>query len=250
MPTVTVRLDDNTRDALQARADEDGLNISDFLRELIRAELEPVHEQEAHEGFTPASLTPKERHTLSLLHRILARVLPEDSRDVDGDREYQLERAKVLEAGFTQEYWTEFAGIDSELSKRDAQFVMDVLDFFRMVDASVAELQETEPVPDDVVRALRFRGFDHNHPLEHKMADYAKFLVEDGRWDERAAFFSGPERGNSHHPTIATYSRLLAEYRRIREDKRRKPSTGRTGRMLSAADLQDLAAARVHPENR
>jgi len=250
MPTITVRLDDDTRDALQARADEDGLNISDFLRELIRAEVLPVHEPEVREGFTPASLTPKERHTLSLLHRILARVLPEDSNDVDGDRDYQLERAKVLEAGFTQEYWTEYAGIDPELSKRDAKFVMDVLDFFRMVDASVAELEKTEPVSEDIVHALRFRGFDHNHPLEHRMADYAKFLVSDGRWEERAEFFNGPAKGNSHHPTIETYSRLLAEYRRIREERRRKPSTGRTSPTLSAADLQDLAAARVHPENR
>lgn len=250
MPTITVRLDDDTRDALQAHAEEEGLTVSDFLRELIRAEVTPVREDAVREGFTPDSMTPKERHILSLLHRILARVMPEDSNDVDGDAEYQLERAKVLEAGFTQEYWTEYAGIAPELSKRDAKFVMDVLDMFRMVDHSVAELTKTEPVSDEIVYSLRFRGFDHNDSLERKMANYVEFLVSDGRWVERAEFLEGPERGNSHHPTIDTYSRMLAEYRRIREDGRKKPSNGRASRTLSVADLNALAAARVHPENR
>lgn len=250
MATITVRLDDETRDALQARAEGEGATVSDFLRDLIRAAVIPVREEDERDGYTPDSMTAKERHVLSLLHRILARVLPDDANDVDGDAEYQLERAKVLEAGFAQEYWTEYAGIAPELSKRDAKFVMDVLDMFRMIDYSVAELKKTERVDDDLVYALRFRGFDHNDSLESKMGKYVEFLVNDGRWEERADFVNGPDRGNSHHPTIDTYSRMLAEYRRIREEHARKPAKGRAHRRLSGEDLAALRAARVHPDNR
>lgn len=250
MPTITVRLDDETRDALQSQAEGEGMTVSDFLRDLIRAAVIPVREEDERDGYTPDSMTAKERHVLSLLHRILARVLPADANDVDGDAEYQLERAKVLEAGFTQEYWTEYAGIAPELSKRDAKFAMDVLDMFRMIDHSVAELQKTDQVDEDLVHALRFRGFDHNDPLESKMANYVEFLVSDGRWEERADFLNGPERGNSHHPTIDTYSRMLAEYRRIREEQGRRPSKGRVHRRLSNEDLLALRAARIHPDNR
>lgn len=48
------------------------------------------------------------------------RVLPEDANDVDGDREYQLERAQVIEKGFTAEHETEFCGIKPELSPKAA----------------------------------------------------------------------------------------------------------------------------------
>ncbi|MDM7886571.1 YfbU family protein [Curtobacterium sp. RHCKG23] len=250
MPTITVRLDDETRDALQSQAEGEGVTVSDFVRDLIRTAVVPIREEDERDGYTPDSMTAKERHVLSLLHRILARVLPADANDVDGDAEYQLERAKVLEAGFTQEYWTEYAGIAPELSKRDAKFVMDVLDMFRMIDYSVAELQKTDQFDEELVNALRFRGFDHNDPLESKMANYVEFLVGDGRWEERADFLNGPERGNSHHPMIDTYSRMLAEYRRIREEQARRPAKGRVHRRLRDEDLLALRAARIHPDNR
>lgn len=248
---MTIRLDDDIRDALTLRAEEGGMTMSDFVRELIRAAVVPVRvEDGAREGFAPDTLSPSERHTLSLLHRILARVLPEDANGADGDPAYQLQRATVLEKGFTQEYWTEYAGINSELKKRDAKFCMDVLDMFRMIDFSITEHAKNEPISEELAHSLRYRGFDHNDALEQKMASYVEFLISDGRWVERADFVEGPERGNSHHPTLETYSRMLAEYRRIREDQRKKPSSGRTSRGLSIEGLQALAAARVHPDNR
>lgn len=250
MPTITVRLDDEVRDALQACADEESVNVSDFVRELIRARVVSVRDPDEREGFAPDSMTPKERHTLSLLHRILARVLPEDANDVDGDSEYQLERAKVLEEGFTQEYWTEFAGISPELSKRDAKFVMDVLDMFRVVDASIARLPEEESLNDGLRYSLEYQGFDHNDSLELKMANYAEFLVKDGRWEERAGFITGPEHGNSHHPTLSLYSRMLAEYRRLRQGQRKQPSVGRDRGLLNKKELELLAGSRTHPDNR
>lgn len=56
-----------------------------------------------------------DRQVLSLLHRILARVLPEGNDDVDGDAGYQLARARGHRGkAYTGEYWREVAGSSRE----------------------------------------------------------------------------------------------------------------------------------------
>ena len=126
-----------------------------------------------------------DRQVLSLLHRILARVLPEDANDVDGDAEYQLTRAEVIESGFTGEYWREVAGFRTELSKRDCDRVLDILDMFRVITYSIKRLKEQgATIDDDVAYELEFQGFDYRDGLEGHMASYVKFLMSDGRWAE------------------------------------------------------------------
>lgn len=251
MPTITVRLDDETRDALQQRASADGVTVSDFVRDLIREEVVSLRSDDDHQqGYAPDSLTPKDRHVIALLHRILARVLPEDAKDVDGDSEYQLERAQVLEEGFTQEYWLEFAGISPELGKRDSQRVINILDMFRVADYSLAQLEKAGTAVDEgLASALRYRGFDFNDSLEAKMADYVKHLIKNDRWTERAEFvLNGPTGGNSHSRVLETYLRMLAEYRRIMA--RRGPAPGLDGFLLTEDELKAIAAEQVHPDNR
>lgn len=225
------------------------MTVSDFVRDLISEAVVDLRGADGPDGYIPDTLSPKERHTLALLHRILGRVLPEGENDVDGDKAYQLERAKVLEDGFTQEYWVEFAGIDSELSKRDSQRVMDILDLFRVAGDSITRLRaDGIEVPDEIVRAMRYQGFDFNDPLEGKMAAYVKHLVGDGRWEEHAAFVTGPTSGNSHSLVLETYLRMLAEYRRVRS--RRRPTLGGRDHALTLDELNAIAAERVHPDNR
>lgn len=249
MATLTVRLDDDTRDALQQRAADSGMTVSDFVRDLIREQVVELDDEIRRVGYAPESLTPKERHVLALLHRILGRVLPGDAADTDGDLNYQLERARVLEEGFTQEYWTEFADLDAELSIRDSQRINDILELFRIADDSIALLErDGTPVPDDLRDALRYRGFDFNDSLEMKMATYVKHLVKTDRWTERAEFVLGPTSGNSHFPVLATYLRMLAEYRRIRE--RRRPGLTPASYALTIDELRAIAAEQVHPKNR
>lgn len=248
MATITLRLDDEIRDAVQRRAEEGGLTVSDFVRDLIREAVVDLGHEDDPDGYVPDSLSPKERHTLSLLHRILARVMPEGEEGVDGGKAYQLERAKVLEEGFTLEYWTEFAGLGNELSKRDSERVMDVLELFRIVQNSVRHLREEgADVPDELAHALRYRGFDFNNPLEGKMAMYVRHMINDGRWEEIADFVKGPTSGNSHARTLDTYLRMLAEYRRIRA--RRRPALG-LDYLLTLEELEAIAAEQVHPANR
>ncbi|PZF09950.1 YfbU family protein [Curtobacterium sp. MCPF17_011] len=249
MATITLRIDDDIRDAAARQAAEDGVTLSDFVRDLVREAVVSVRDEPEPGGYVPDSLSPKDRHVLSLLHRILGRVLPENENDVDGDKEYQLERAHVLEAGLTQEYWVEFAGIANELSKRDSQRVMDILDMFRIAGYSASELQKQgAEVPAEVMSSLQYRGFDFNDDLEGKMGSYVQYLVSKGRWQEQSDFVEGHDGGNSHFPMLETYMRMLAEYRRIRE--RRRPQLGGSGYALTLEELTALSREWIHPDNR
>jgi len=249
MATLTVRIDDSVRDALQAKAEEERQTLSDFVRDRLQdAVFQFRDEASTKEGLEPDSITAMDRHMLALLHRILGRVLPEDSNDVDGDLDYQLERAKVLENGFVKEYWVEFAGIRPELNARHCEFVMDVLDMFRITLYSINALREQGKLIDDsLIKALAFKGFDHNDDVENQMSDYVRFLVEDEKWTEQKEFVLGRERGNSHHPMMDVYSRMLTAYREVKQSR---PRTGPRAYLLTEEALEQIAAARVHPSNR
>jgi len=248
---LNIRVDDRVRDQLKDMADNEGVTLSEFVRDLLMEAVVPVHESRARHGDEPApeSMTTYERQVLSLLHRILGRVLPDDSNDVDGDPEYQLMRAKVLEEGFTEEYWYETAGFRTELSIRDCRRVSEILEMFRGITYSIERLtQQSTPVDEDLAERLEFAGFDHNDPLEGHMAKYVKHLVGDDRWTELQPQIKRHDNGNSHRRLLDTYMRMLSEYRRIMDSRQRGHS--HLGFFLSLEELKHLSAARIHPSNR
>ena len=174
MAVLNIRVDDRVRDQLKEMADVEGVSLSEFVRDLIMEAVVPVYEREVEHGdeTAPESMRIIDRQVLSLLHRVLARVLPEDANDVDGDSEYQLMRASILEEGYTGEYWYETAGFRTELSKRDCDRVSDILQMFRIITYSIEYLaKEGTPVDEDLAFQLEFRGFDHNDALESHMAN-------------------------------------------------------------------------------
>ena len=166
MATITVRIPDEIRDALQAKAEAAHQTLSDFVRDHLQdAVIESPERTERRPSRRIESLTLVERQTLALLHRILARVLPDDANDEDGDETYQLERASVLEQGFTGDYSTEFQVLSGELSIAQCEFVVDVLSMFQIAKWSMEALsEENEQLTDDQVHALTFHGFDFNDP--------------------------------------------------------------------------------------
>lgn len=250
MAVLNIRIEDRIRDQLKSLADAEGVTVSEYVRDLVMAAVVPVYERLVRYGDEPApeSMRIADRQMLSLLHRILARVLPEDANDVDGDRSYQLERARVLEFGFTGEYWREVAGFETELSKRDCDLVLDILDMFRVITFSIKRLEEQgTPVSEDTAYSLEFQGFDHNDGLEGHMASYVKYLMSDGRWDELGPQVERNDGGNSHHRVLDTYMRMLAEYRRIKDGRGRG---FRSDYLLSLEDLVQIELAQVHPSNR
>jgi uncharacterized protein len=249
MATITLRLDDAIKDDLEALARGRGQSLSDLIRSALD-ELLLRDAQENRLDNAPRSLTVVERQQLALLHRILARLVGDDN-DVDGDKAYQLERAMVLEVGFVGEYGKEFIGIAAELNARDSGFVLDVLDLFRVVTFSLKKLEaDGVEVDEDLVRSLRFDGFDAADPVEGQMLAYAQYLVSEDRWAELLETFSSAnDRGNSHSRRAAMYQRMLAEHAKIKAE-------GGRGRglpddlLLGVEDLQRLADARFHPSRR
>jgi uncharacterized protein YfbU (UPF0304 family) len=242
MATIAVRVDDDVRDALQELARAQGLTLSDFVRDLLREAIVPIPGTQRGDlaAMSPSSLSEKDRLMFSLLHRILARVLPSDSNDVDGDKSYQLNRALVLERGFTSEYTKEYASIDPELSRRDCLRVMDILDMFRITTFSAAEATKAGVVLDeDVLGNLRFVGFDFNDELEGQMANYVQYLVAQGKWSEVRPVLDC-DNGNSHGAMLPSYLRMLAEFRRILDNPNRQMATRY---LLDANELQAVSDA-------
>jgi uncharacterized protein YfbU (UPF0304 family) len=250
MAVLNIRVEDRIRDQLKELADAEGVTVSEYVRDLLMAAVIPVHEPQGHgDEPVPESMRIADRQILSMLHRILARVLPENASDVDGDRDYQLERARVIEAGFTGEYWKEVADFRTELSKRDCDRVLDILDMFRVITFSIQRLEKDgTTVSEDAAYGLEFKGFDHNDGLEHHMASYVEHLMADGRWGELQPQVKRNDDGNSHHRNLDIYMRMLAEYRRIMDGRGR--GSRRDNYLLSVDELEQIAAARVHPSNR
>jgi uncharacterized protein len=248
---LNVRVDDHVRDQLKEMADAEGVTLSEYVRDLLLEAVMPVYAADVKHGDEPApeSMRAIDRQILSLLHRILARVLPEDANDVDGDLEYQLERAKILEEGFAGEYWLEAAGLRTELSKRDCGRVSDILEMFRIITFSIDHLEENgTPVDEKLAFQLEFRGFDHNDPLEGHMATYVEYQLRDDRWSELKPQVDQNDRGNSHARMLDTYMRMLGEYRRVMDSRKR--GFDRFDYLLTPDELQQIADARVHPSNR
>lgn len=252
MATLNVRIDDRIRDELEVQARDRGITVSEHVRRLVEESVLPVQRRldpEHGDQDAPPSLDFMDRKVLSMLHRILARVLPEDANDVDGDREYQLERAETLERGFTREYWMEAAGFSTELSQRDCDRVADILDMFRIARYSIAELDRAgRAVPDELRRQLTFHGFDYNEPLELQMAQYVRYLISQDKWTEVQQDLEEHDGGNSHSPMLPTYLRMLSAYRRIMDSRDR--GYGLDGWKLSADELDRIALEWVHPSHR
>ena len=252
MAVLNIRVDDRVRDQLKDLAENQGVSLSEHVRDLLMEAVVPVYEEEAKHGDEPPaeSMRVADRQMLSLLHRILARVLPEDANDVDGDLDYQLMRAKILEEGFTGEYWYETAGFSTELSKRDCGRVKDILDMFRICTFSIDHLcKGGVELDDQLAYELQFMGFDHNDALEGHMASYVEFLMRDGeRWTELQPQIKSNDDGNSHSPMLDTYMRMLAEYRRIMDARKRGFS--RLDYLLSEEELIRIREARIRPSNR
>ena len=251
MAVLNIRLEDRIRDQLKEMADAEGVTLSEYVRDLVMAAVVPVHQPPVDHGDEPAPETMRiaDRQMLSLLHRILARVLPEDANDDDGDEDYQLKRARVIESGFTGEYWREVAGFRTELPKRDSDRVLDILDMFRVITFSISRLREQgTTVSEDTAYRLEFRGFDHNDALESHMASYVEHLMNDDRWTDLRLQLDRNDGGNSHHRMLDIYVRMLAEYRRIMDGRGR--GFRRDDYLLSMDELEQIAKAQVHPSHR
>jgi uncharacterized protein YfbU (UPF0304 family) len=241
MATVTLRVDDRTKEDLDALARSRSTTISDLLRSLIdeltgRATKEP--------GAYPVHLTLVERRILSMQHEILGKLDP-DLVDI------HRRRSEVLDAGYAAEYSDEFLAVDPGLSARDCELVHDLLDMFTVLGPSLDKLDPAvlASIGEDAVARLAFSGFDANDALESRMLAYAKYLIETDRWTNLAGHFKQNDSGNSHWRNLPTYQRMLEAYTPLYEAKVKR-GFGPDHHLLDAGELAVVAQAVIHPDNR
>lgn len=249
MPLLNVRIDDDTRDALEALARAQGRTISELLRALIDDALGRGGDAWIADT-TPAGLSAVQRQNLALLHEILRHVTPDDDAMYDPD--WHSKRIEVLQHGYVSEYDDEFAGIEPELSKQHTGTVNDILDMFHNIETSIANLSadERDSLGDSVNHALRFAGFDANDRLESRMLTYARHLIDTGRWASMKPHFAPGMRtdgGNSHAPLLSSYLRMLRAWKPVRAAKLADDGWNFD---LTRDELAALVAARRHPDAR
>lgn len=247
MKTLTVRVADDFYNELVGVARARGVSLSDLARAQLEALTTVAKPPESGwESDAPATLSVVERQQLALLHRILAAGRTDDT-------EGHLARAEVLERGYVIEYPNEFQAIEPELSTREAEFVMDVLDMFERLEDSYNELTdaEREHLGQHGQYAVRFRGFDANHRRESRLLGYARHLIEDGRWESLAVYFTREHsHGNSHHQTYGTYERMREVFMPIWKQKLRAGTGNRSDYLLDADQIAQVLRAAIHPSNR
>ena len=120
MPTLTLRVDDQTKADLDALARSRGTTITDLLRPLVD---ELTGRATERPGAHPVHLSPVERRILSLQHEILGKL------DPDLEQHHRL-RSEALDAGYAAEYAEEFLAVEPGLTARDCELVHDILDMF------------------------------------------------------------------------------------------------------------------------
>ena len=130
-----------------------------------------------------------------------------------------------------------FHGHSDDVS--NLEFVVDVLDMWTFIERgygrfSKAEREKLEADAEPFGKHVSFTGFDGNN--EGELVGVARFLI-----DELGRFSTLKGRDlNSHHPTIAMYTRMLEVFEALRPVL--------VGRELSATELTDILRAMRHPE--
>jgi uncharacterized protein YfbU (UPF0304 family) len=182
----------------------------------------------------PTSLSLFERQTLALQHQILSQL-------DKGEADYHRRMHEVLTQGFTAEYGKVFSPY-SELPYDDCRLVYDILDMFRVMKASVAELDEAErdALLADHKYALFFQGFDGNDAREGKMASYVDYLQATDRWTDLTEDVKAADGGNSHAPMLGRYQGMLGVFRPIWKEAVR----GGGGALLTTEQLRQIAESR------
>ena len=241
MATITLRVDDRTKDDLDALARSRDTTISDLLRPLVDG---LTGRPAAQPGNYPVHLSPVERRMLSMLHQILGTLDPASA-------EIRRRHSEVLDAGYAAEYEYEFAAVDSGLTVRDCELVHDILDMFSLLGSSVDKLGSAagDRLGQDAMALLAFRGFDLNDPLEGAMLGYARYLLATGRWTSLAGYFDKHDGGDSHRRNLPAYQRMLEVYQPLFKAKAGRGFTPEHY-LLDSDELAQVAQAAVHPDNR
>ena len=247
---LTIRLDDALHAELTAVARAQDTTVSELTRRTLRGLTTHSSDEADSTGLAevPDGLSTFQRHQLALLHRILARLV--DGHREDGDFDSQIGLAETLEHGYVAEYGGVFAAIEPELTRRESDLVHDILEMFFHLEWSFAQLPDSTKATLDPHLGYRihFSGFDGNDRLEGRLLEFARHLVDDGKWNRLAPYFADDEhdRGNAHHQTLPRYRRMLEVFQPLWRHKVREAiDSGSNDFLLTVTELQQITDAVV-----
>jgi uncharacterized protein YfbU (UPF0304 family) len=237
---ITFRTDD--AEELQELAAARGVPVSSLLRDQVDVLLGrrgPLAGETDPRSGTHVSLSRVDRKILAQQHEILANLTSSDP----GDREYHLQLATVLNSGFAAEYGRVFEAVEPELTRDQCLLLWNILDMFRVLGASVAQLgpEEREQLGERLYY-LQYNGFDFNDPLEMRLHIYLEYLLETARWQEVAPRLEEMGGGNSHSPMLSQYMRMLVVHEAILA-RRREREHGLAVYSFTADELAAVADA-------
>ncbi|WP_122454769.1 YfbU family protein [Pseudomonas viridiflava] len=164
-----------------------------------------------------------------------------DKLDVVGEVDPDFLRTAI----YTENEWSlawKYPGIPFESGEepRELREVLDILEMWSFIEASYADLSETEKTsllaethPFDT--APKLPGFDGNNEAEY--ISISSTLIDQL---DRFQDFSGRDL-NAHMPTLAMHRRMLEKFSEVREG---------SWNLLDIDELKIVLAERVHPENR
>ena len=152
-------------------------------------------------------LTPKDRAMFLYLLKILKN---------QGDQEYDYDNLiKALQYGFELHYSDVFECLfDEELSAKDCEEVLDILEMYRGIIYSFINLKREGKLETLTEEDVKFPGFDGNN--EGKQMSYADYFIKDlGRYSEIDDLSHGYY--NSHCQKLPKYRAMLVKWEEYKE---------------------------------
>ena len=125
------------------------------------------------------------------------------------DAVYYDEAIEILTNGYAVLYAELFTGISSDMPKSDGEFVLDVLQMFRVIEA----YKQSHPNDSEVANHqwAHFHGFDGNN--EGHCLQFTRFQIKVKKhWSEQWPYESQTDGFNSHTPMMGVYARMLKEW--------------------------------------
>jgi uncharacterized protein YfbU (UPF0304 family) len=167
-------------------------------------------------------LTDKERMILANQYEIMAML--------NDNEDYAL-IAETLKAGHKWLYDRLFDSVSDNLPDSQVQHVLTILGIYGDLQTSYEELADKGLIDK---KELIFPGFDGNNECE--LLSFANSLIKHGMFESTL----GKTARNSHMPTSEVYGRMIQRWNEL--DSPTYPYRKET--------IQEILAARTHPENR
>jgi uncharacterized protein len=164
--------------------------------------LDPVRGPAMGSGLTvmKLTLTRIERLILANQYRILEALSPADSNQ---GKDY-VSRRIALERGYEYEYDSLAEHIrENVMSDKQCEEVYAILDLHRAMKQSYEDLADKSGIEKG---AVDFEGFDGNSAEEAQYMSYARYLREEGKYEDLAI----GDGYNSHWPQLGRYRRMLS----------------------------------------